>query len=61
MTSNDQLVKWHSDEHDITFQIVIFLGTFVDESFFEFEDPTGAYTIRIPIIPGTIIVFDGCL
>ena len=61
MTSNDQSVKWHSNERNITFQIVIFLGTFVGESFFEFEDPTGAYTIRIPIIPGTIIVFDGHL
>ena len=45
MTLNDQSVKWHSNEHDITFQIVIFLGMFVGESFFEFEDPTGAYTI----------------
>ena len=45
MTSNDQSVKWHSNECDITFQIVIFLETFVSESFFEFEDPTGAYTI----------------
>ena len=58
MTLNDQSVKWHSNERDITFQIVIFLGTFVGESFFEFEDPTGAYTIRISIISGTIIVFD---
>ena len=58
MTSNDQSVKWHSDECDITFQIVIFLEMFVGKSFFEFEDPTGAYTIQIPIILGTIIVFD---